>query len=497
MDHTPAGCGGKLEGIASMNDNRGKTVLSLLVTLGLLFAFGLGALSTYVLLPSQGGIRVPDSGSGDLPTVVGNAQTPQAGGARVTATPSKNLNDQMKSFYDVLDLINKESYYRPADQQKLVYGAIQGMMGAVGDDYTRYETPQQASDTNQQMAGETFAGVGLYVETVDNLPTVAGPIPNTPAAHAGLRAHDILAKVDGRDITKLPLDGVVQLIRGPAGSKVRLTIVRSGQAPFDVELTRAIINVPQVATEIRPDGVAVLTVSIFGEKTTEQLDAGIRQAKDQHAKGIILDLRNNGGGFVTDAQQMIGRFISPEMGKKFNDVALYYSYSRDGSNEKAQQIIRDGESVYDVPLVVLVNGGTASASEITSGALSDYGRAILIGEQTFGKGSVQNVHQLADGSSARITIAHWLSPAKRDINPRPTATAVPSATATALPTLTPTPAVSPTALPPGITPTAVPPPVKRDRGITPDIELIRTDEDFSKGRDPQLDRGVQYLLTGK
>lgn len=481
-----------------MNDNRGKTVVSLLVTLGLLFAFGLGALSTYVLLPSQPSGRSTTSGAGNLPTAVGSAQTPAAGGAPAHATPSQNINDQMKSFYDVLDLIQKESYYRPADQQKLVYGAIQGMMGAVGDDYTRFETPRQASDTNQQMAGETFGGVGLYVETVDNLPTVAGPIPNTPAARAGLRAHDILAKVDGRDITKLPLDAVVQLIRGPEGSKVRLTIVRSGQpAPFDVELTRAVINVPQVATEIRPDGVAVLTVSIFGEKTTEQLDAGIRQAKDQHAKGIILDLRNNGGGFVTDAQQMIGRFISPQVGKKFNDAALYYSYSRDGSNEKVQQITRDGETAYDLPLVVLVNGGTASASEITSGALSDYGRAILIGEQTFGKGSVQNVHQLADGSSARITIAHWLSPAKRDINPRPTATAIPSATATALPTLTPTPAVSPTALPPGITPTAVPPPVKRDRGITPDIELIRTDEDFSKGRDPQLDRAVQYLLTGK
>ena len=480
-----------------MNDIRGKTVLSLVAVLALLFAFSLGALSSYVFLPHQAGNLSPDDSGAPVPTnPVGTAPTPPPG-PRPIGTPPANLTAQMQNFYAVLDLINKESYYRPADQQKLIYGAITGMMHEVGDDYTRFETPDQNAVTTSQMAGESFGGVGLYVELVDNLPTVAGPIPNTPAQRAGLRAHDILAKVDGRDITTLPLDEVVQLIRGPAGSKVRLTIIRGRQPAFDVELTRAIINVPQVTTEIRPDGIAVLTVSIFGEQTTAQLDAGLRQARDQHAKGLILDLRNNGGGFVTDAQQMIGRFVSPTMGQKYADTALYYSYTRDGTDLKAQPIIRDGEQAYDLPMVVLVNGGTASASEITSGALSDYGRAILIGEQTFGKGSVQNVHQLPDGSSARITIAHWLSPKKRDINPRPTPTAVPSATATPLPTLTPTALVPATALPPNVTPTVAPPPVKRDRGITPDIELIRTDDDFAHGRDPQLDRAVQYLLTGK
>jgi carboxyl-terminal processing protease len=474
-----------------MNNTRGRAAVSLLVALGLLFSFGLGALSSWVLVSDR---ATGPGDTGPQPTAESNTQP---GNGNATVTPSQKLDDQMKQFYDVLSLLKKESYYKPIDQQKLVYGAIEGMMHAVGDDYTRYETPSQAAQTNQQMQGESFGGVGLYIETVDTLPTIAGPIPNTPAARAGLRAHDLILKVDGRDVTQLPLDDLVQLVRGKEGTKVRLTISRNAQTPFDVELTREIINVPQVSTDVRDDGIAVLTVSIFGEKTTEQLDAGLKDIKAKNAKGIILDLRNNGGGFVTDAQQMLGRFISPDVGKKYGDAALYYSFDATKTNLQTQKIIRDGEAAYDIPMVVLVNGGTASASEITAGALSDYGRAILIGEQTFGKGSVQNVHDLPDGSSARITIAHWLSPAKRDINPRPTATAVPSATSTPLPTFTPTPVATATALPPGITPTATPPPVKRDRGISPDIEIFRTDSDFAKGLDPQVDRAVQYLQTGK
>ena len=480
-----------------MNNTRSRTLLSLGAVVMLLFAFSLGALSSYVIVGGHETQAQPnDTGAPTETPARSAAQTPQPV-PRLTLTPAADLNAQMQELYQVEQLLESESYYRPVDKQQLVYGAIQGMMHALGDDYTRFETPQQNAVTQQQMQGESFGGVGLYMEMVDSLPTVAGPIPNTPAARAGLRAKDVLIRVDGRDITQMSLDDVVQLIRGPEGTKVRLTIVRGRQAPFDVDLVRAIINVPQVATEIRPDGIAVITASIFGEKTTQQLDDGIRQAQQQHAKGIILDLRNNGGGFVTAAQQMIGRFVSPTQGQQFNDAALYYSKARDGSQDELVPIIRDGEKAFDLPLVVLVNGGTASASEITAGALQDYGRAILIGEQTFGKGSVQNVHQLADGSSARITIAHWLSPKKRDINPRPTPTAVPSATSTALPTLTATPVGGPPTAAPGTTPTAVPPVIRRDRGITPNIELIRTDDDFAHGRDPQLDRAVQYVLTGK
>ncbi|HUS16711.1 MAG TPA: S41 family peptidase [Chloroflexia bacterium] len=478
-----------------MNDTRSRTVFSIVAVLALLFAFGLGALSSFVLGSRTAGQAV-GNGSGPSSTVVGTSVTPGAA-PRPVLTPSRDTTALMQDFYEVLDLIKQESYFRPVDEQKLIFGAIQGMMSEVGDDYTRFETPQQNANTQKEMAGDSYAGIGAYIEILDDVPTIASPIPNTPAARAGIRPRDIILRVDGRDVTQLTAEEVASLVKGPPDTKVRLTLVRGRGTPFDLEITRAVINIPQVSTEIRPDGIALLSVSIFGEKTTPQLDEGIKQAHAQNAKGIILDLRNNGGGFVTDAQKMIGRFVSPSMGQKYNDVALYYSYSRDGSNDKAAEIIRDGEQAFDLPMVVLVNGGTASASEITAGALSDYGRSILIGEQTFGKGSVQNVHQLADGSSARVTIAHWLSPSKRDINPRPSATPVPSATATPLPTFTPTPAVSPTAMPPGITPTVTAIPVKRDRGITPNIEILRTEEDFAQGRDPQMDRAVQYVLTGK
>ncbi len=478
-----------------MNNMRTKTVLSLLAVLVLLATFSLGALSSYVFLGGAPAQASPGAPAIAVPPVV--TATVETSAPAATPVVPADLTGRMQEFYQIVDLLRKESYYRPVDDQKLVDGAIQGMMQALNDPYTRFETPDQNAQTQQQMQGETYGGIGAYVEVVDNLPTIAAPIPNTPASHAGIRAKDTILAVDGRDVTTLSADQVAALIRGPEGSTVRLTLQRGQAAPFDVEITRAVINVPQVATEVRPDGIAVISVSIFGDQTTAQLDAGIKQLKAANAKGIILDLRDNGGGYVTSAQQMIGRFVSPEMGKKYQDAALFYSKAQDGSEDELVPIIRDGESVYDLPLVVLVNGGTASASEITAGALSDYGRAILIGEQTFGKGSVQNVHQFDNGSSARITIAHWLSPKKRDINPRPTATPVPSATATALPTLTPTPIGGiPTALP-NVTATPVPPVILRDRGITPDIEVLRTDADFTHGRDPQLDRAVQYLLTGK
>ncbi len=478
-----------------MNDTRSKAALSLVAVVALLFAFGLGAFSSYVFTePSRAG-SFPDTDSGGTVPRVPTAPTP---GATPGGGTAQDLNAQMQTFYEIVDLLQKESYYRPTDSQKLVYGATEGMMKAVGDEYTRFLTPEENAIENAQLQGESFGGIGVYFKEVDNLPTIVGIIPNTPAAKAGLRPKDVILKVDGRDITTLTLDDIRPLIRGKEGTQVRLTILRGKDAPFDVDVTRAIIDVPLVSTTIRPDGVAVFAVSSFGDKTNSDLDAGIREAKSKGAKAVILDLRNNGGGLVDQAQQMIGHFVSPTVGKKYDDTALYESFASDGSQDRAVPIIRQGETVYDLPVVVLMNGGTASASEIVAGALSDYGRATLMGEQSFGKGSVQSVHTFSDGSSARITIAHWLTPKKQDINPHPTATPNSSATPTPLPTFTPTPIGGPATPVPGVTLTPTPFPVDRSRGIAPDIEVAPpTSEDYAADRDPQLERAAQFLLTGK
>ena len=461
-----------------MSTSRQITAFSLLGLLAVVFSLGLGALGMYAFEEN----RYRDQ----LATIPAPAVTP---GQPVPTQPPTDATARQE-FNEVLQYLGQESYYRPLDQKKLWYGAASGAAGSLGDDYTLFLPPAQTQAIASELSGN-FEGVGIYVEMRNSQLTVVGPIPDTPAAQAGLRARDIIIAVDGKSIAGIPLDQVITQIRGPAGTKVRLTIVRDTQAPFDVELTRAQINVPACTTTVRDDGVAVIACSVFGDKTTDNLDAGLQQAITAHAKGIILDLRNNGGGYVTAAEQMIGRFVPASKGPAF-----YEAHYAGDPNPTANPILEPGPGApawQTGPLVVLVNGGTASASEIVSGALHDYGRATLIGEQTFGKGSEQYAHTLQDGASIRVTIAHWLTPDKTDINPRPTPTPNPSATAPPLPTFTPTPIPGQaTATPGAATPTPVP-----DRGLSPDIEVVRTEADFNADRDPQLDRAVQFILTGK
>jgi carboxyl-terminal processing protease len=261
--------------------------------------------------------------------------------------------------------------------------------------------------------------------------------------------------------------------------------------PYEVELIRERIEVPSVTYKKQGD-YAWLQVSVFNQKTTPELDAALAQAKADGAKGIILDLRNNGGGFVTSALEMLGRFLPK--GK----VAFYESHKADGSDDRPQEVIVNGPQFLDIPLAVLINGGSASASELTSGALQDYERAVLIGEQSFGKGSEQHVYDWDDGSQARVTFAHWLTPNKRDINPKKTPTPGPDDTPLPQPTFTPTPQA--TMAPAAATATFEAQPLvtsQPDRGLTPDIVVPRTVKDYRDEKDPQLDRAVEYLTNGK
>lgn len=465
--------------------------------------YGLGAATVFVTNQTKANSPTPQQSAssgtvGESPATQSapdNSASSQGGTGQTLPEQAPgvptDINDQFKPFWNTFKAIDDEFYGRPTDRQQMIYGATKGMMQSLGDDFSTFLTPQENKVVQSAMEGN-FDGVGMYFEKRDELPTVVAPIPNTPAEAAGIRAKDLILAVDGRDITQMSTDQIATLIRGPRGTKVRLTIKRADQAPFDVELTRAKIDVPAVTLEMLDDNIAHIEVNIFGDKTTDELNKALKDASDQKATGIILDLRNNGGGWVVAAQEMLGHFL-PD-----GSTAFWESHKQDHSEDVEQKIIPTNPKVLDLPLVVLVNGGTASASELVSGALQDYNRAKLVGEQTFGKGSEQHVHNWEDGSSARITFAHWLTPKKRDINPKPSPTPNPNGSPVPLPTFTPVP--ESTQPPAAATATAGARPLTPsllDRGLTPDIVVVRTEKDYVEDKDPQLNRAVELLKTGR
>jgi carboxyl-terminal processing protease len=325
--------------------------------------------------------------------------------------------DQFARLEDVAAIIESEYYGWPADAaqqsamlQDLENRAIQGMMEGL-DGYSTYLVPVEQQPLAEQLSGE-YEGIGVWVEAPNGQITIVSPMPGSPAEAAGLRAGDVIEAADGHPLQGIGEQEALALVRGPAGSSVRLTIRRPGETEvLTLDIRRQKIRLPAVVYSTFPGtNIGRIQVTLFGDKTTEELDAALRQAEADGVTGIVLDLRNNGGGWVQSAQEMIGRFVPEDKG-----VALYEDADPNDAELTAEPIIGGGTEAFDIPLVVLVNGGTASASEIVAGALRDYRRAVLIGERTFGKGSVQRVHDFPDGSSARITFAVWLTPNKGQI----------------------------------------------------------------------------------
>ena len=297
-------------------------------------------------------------------------------------------------------------------QRQLDYGAARGMTTALEDDYTVFLEPIEQAPLSEALEGE-YEGIGVWVEHPEGRFTIVTPIPGSPAEEAGLRSGDVILAADGVELTGMVGDQALDLIRGPAGTSVTLTIERPGTpGPFDVKVERQSIALPSVVYEPVADGrVAHIAIGIFGDNTTAQLDQALRRAQEEGVAGIVLDLRGNGGGWVTSARETVGRFVPESRGP-----ALYEDRSPEEGNElTSESIVGGGEEVFDLPLAVLVDGSSASSAEIVAGALRDYGRATLVGEATFGKGSVQRVHDFDDGSSARITFARWLTPNKLPI----------------------------------------------------------------------------------
>jgi carboxyl-terminal processing protease len=346
-------------------------------------------------------------------------------------------------FWEAWHLIENEFYGELPTMQEVTYGAIRGVLVALGDDGTSFIDPERAAVMREDITGG-FEGIGAVVNMLPNgRLTIVEPLPGRPAAQAGLQPGDLVLQVDDTPIQNMTLIEAVSLIRGPAGSTVRLTILRKGvKEPFEVAIVRARIEIEVVESRMLDGNIAYVRLAEFNARATKELQEALRELLAQEPAGLIFDLRSNPGGYLQTSVEVTSQFI---------DEGLALTEKGKGDLEREYRV-ESGGLATEVPLVVLVNAGSASASEIVAGAIQDSGRGILIGERTFGKGSVQLPHTLSDGSELRITIARWFTPKGREIQ--------------------------------GV-------------GIIPDIEVEMTLEDLEAGHDLQLERAVEYLLTGK
>jgi len=324
------------------------------------------------------------------------------------ASQNSKQEDDYKYFRLLTDVFRtvKENYVSDVNTRDLIYGALNGMMKSL-DPFSAFFTPEQYKEFRQETEGE-FGGVGIEIGMEKGRPIVISPIEGTPAFRAGIRSGDIIVEINGEDTSNMTLMDVVRRIRGKPGTKVTLTIMRKGlDKPLKIELERAIIKVESVKWTKIGD-IGYIRLSQFTDGVGREIEKAAKNLTAQGVKGIILDLRNDPGGLLTEAINVSELFLKE--GKlvvytktKKGEVNRYFS--------RRKPIIPE-----DMPLVVLVNKGSASASEIVAGALQDHKRAILVGEKTFGKASVQNIMPLEDGSAIKLTIAHYYTPLGRLID---------------------------------------------------------------------------------
>jgi len=329
---------------------------------------------------------------------------PQLG---VAPSPAGDSRQYFDIQWQALDIIEREfNREGPLDWQALGRGATSGMVRALGDPYTTYVGPEEARIFEEDLAG-SFGGIGASVDLVDGYLVIVEPMADSPAARAGLRAGDVVLRVDGRDLEGLDLVQAIGLIRGPKGTQVTLLILRDGvQEPFEVKVTREQIDLPTVETRQLDDGIAYLRLTEFNNQAATRLREALRQLLADSPRALILDLRANPGGYLHVSVQIASEFIRSGLVVTERDA-----------KGKVTEYKADGKGLaFEIPLVVLVDGGSASAAEILAGAIQDTGRGVLIGRQTFGKGSVQVSHPLSDGGSLRVSIARWYTPRGHQID---------------------------------------------------------------------------------
>jgi len=312
----------------------------------------------------------------------------------------------LKLFTDVLSLV-KKNYVEEVNDKDMIYGAIKGMVSSL-DPHSSFLPPDVFKEMKVETKG-SFGGLGIEITIRNGILTVVSPIEDTPAFRAGIKAGDKIIKIDGKSTKNMSLMEAVKLMRGPKDTKVTLTIAREGVSkPLEFTIIRDIIKIKSVKSRIIEKGYGYIRLTQFQERTSEDLEKALKELESQPGgiKGIILDLRNNPGGLLDQAVKVADEFIE--------DGLIVYTKGRKASqNMKFRAHKKGTHSNY--PMVVLVNGGSASASEIVAGALQDHKRAVILGTQTFGKGSVQTIIPLGDGSGVRLTTAKYYTPSGREI----------------------------------------------------------------------------------
>ena len=314
--------------------------------------------------------------------------------------------EELRTFAEVMDRI-KAAYVEPVDDKTLLENAIKGMLGNL-DPHSAYLEPEAFAELQESTSGE-FGGLGIEVGTEDGFIKVVSPIDDTPASKAGIQPGDLIVKIDGQPTKGLSLMEAVDKMRGKAGSKINLTLVREGGKPFDVELTRAVIKVKSVRSQLLEDGYGLIRISQFQVNTGEEVGkalAKLRKDNGKKLRGLVLDLRNNPGGVLQAAVEVADHFLKKGL--------IVYTEGRI-ANSELRFNADPADASEGVPLVVLINGGSASASEIVAGALQDHKRGVLMGTDSFGKGSVQTVLPLNNDRALKLTTALYFTPNGRSI----------------------------------------------------------------------------------
>jgi len=412
-----------------MNDHKTvKIIVGIVVGLVLISGAFTGGILVGWLLPDKSSVETPVASTETVPTASSNST-------------SSDLNELFKPFWEAWNLVHEQYVDQPVDDTKMMQGAISGMMDSLGDKHTGYMDPQTYEEATRPL-DESYEGIGAYVDVSGEFLTVITPMQGSPAEASGIKTGDKIIMIDGKDMTGIDPNVALQSVLGPAGTQVKLTIQRGEENEIlEFTITRAKIDLPSVEGKMLDDNIAYISISTFGENTSQLLQKYLKELLANDPKGLILDLRNNSGGYLTTAIEVISEFIP-------NGVVMD-EQEGDGTETSYEAI--SGGLATEIPLVVLVNEGSASASEITAGAIQDFGRAPLVGVTTYGKGSVQNWIPLSnDQGAVRITIARWLTPNHRQIN---------------------------------------------EVGLTPDYVVEITDDDIAAGKDPQLDKAIELILN--